>query len=296
MWKCHKCGKPVYFAERKQSLGYDWHPECLRCEECGKRLNPGQHAEHKGVPYCHVPCYGALFGPQLFGHGTRVESHKSFGQQRESPKVGNGPQLPRSHLESRLKVYNQFYEGKSGEIRSREVNGRLVLEGSLRIHWGVLGVIHLKENDDQRTVVTIRKRNSCRISNDYDSDEDIQDITRDSSYSDISSCSSDLNSSSNTLNMDDTGIESGSDTTDVSTAELLSPAREIVPKSLTLPPKLDLKNVEWDELDELLQVERKVDESEKLYQTMPVALPSQSSVESNSSTASTNKADSSSSK
>lgn len=32
-------------AERKQSLGYDWHPECLRCEECAKRLNPGQHAE-----------------------------------------------------------------------------------------------------------------------------------------------------------------------------------------------------------------------------------------------------------
>ncbi|GJQ68935.1 hypothetical protein Trydic_g6122 [Trypoxylus dichotomus] len=296
MWKCHKCGKPVYFAERKQSLGYDWHPECLRCEECGKRLNPGQHAEHKGVPYCHVPCYGALFGPQLFGHGTRVESHKSFGQQRESPKVGNGPQLPRSHLESRLKVYNQFYEGKSGEIRSREVNGRLVLEGSLRIHWGVSGVIHLKENDDQRTVVTIRKRNSCRISNDYDSDEDIQDITRDSSYSDISSCSSDLNSSSNTLNMDDTGIESGSDATDISTAELLSPAHEVVPKSLTLPPKLDLKNVEWDELDDLLQVERKVDESGKLYQTMPVALPSQSSVESNSSTVSNSKQDTTSSK
>lgn len=32
-------------AERMQSLGYDWHPECLRCEECSKRLNPGQHAE-----------------------------------------------------------------------------------------------------------------------------------------------------------------------------------------------------------------------------------------------------------
>jgi len=34
-----------------------------------------------------IPCnywifssYGALFGPQLFGHGTRVESHKSFGK------------------------------------------------------------------------------------------------------------------------------------------------------------------------------------------------------------------------
>lgn len=35
----------LFSAERKQSLGYDWHPECLRCEECGKRLNPGQHAE-----------------------------------------------------------------------------------------------------------------------------------------------------------------------------------------------------------------------------------------------------------
>ncbi|XP_069698232.1 ras association domain-containing protein 4 isoform X2 [Periplaneta americana] len=193
MWKCHKCGKPVYFAERKQSLGYDWHPECLRCEECGKRLNPGQHAEHKGVPYCHVPCYGALFGPQLFGHGTRVESHTSFG------KVENrsgGPNMPRSHLESKLKVFNQFYDGKSGEIRSREVNGRLVLEGALRIHWGVLGMIHLKEDDDQRTVVTIRKRNSCR-----------------------------------------SGIFNGVD----------------------------------------FEVERKVDEADKLYQTMPVALPSISS-------------------
>lgn len=38
-------------AERKQSLGFDWHPECLRCSECGKRLNPGQHAEHKGVSW-----------------------------------------------------------------------------------------------------------------------------------------------------------------------------------------------------------------------------------------------------
>lgn len=55
-----------------------------------------------------------------------------------------------------------------------------------------------------------------------------------------------------------------------------------VPKSVTLPTKLDVKNLEWDELDELLQVERKMDESEKMYQTMPVTLPSQSSTESNS--------------
>jgi hypothetical protein len=32
-------------AERRQSLGFDWHPTCLRCQECGKVLYPGQHAE-----------------------------------------------------------------------------------------------------------------------------------------------------------------------------------------------------------------------------------------------------------
>lgn len=51
-----------------------------------------------------------------------------------------------------------------------KVNGRLVLEGALRICWGVMHMIHLKEDDDQRTVVTIRKRNSYRsaIDNGYD--------------------------------------------------------------------------------------------------------------------------------
>lgn len=159
-----------YVAERKQSLGYDWHPECLRCEECGKRLNPGQHAEHKGIPYCHVPCYGALFGPQLFGHGTRVESHKSFGAKGSTPKAVNNNQMPfpRDHIEAKLKQYNQYFDNKSQEIRSREVNGRLILEGALRVYWGVQNMIHLKEDDDQRLVVTVRKRNSCRYSNSTD--------------------------------------------------------------------------------------------------------------------------------
>lgn len=258
MWKCHKCGKPVYFAERKQSLGYDWHPECLRCEECGKRLNPGQHAEHKGVPYCHVPCYGALFGPQLFGHGTRVESHTSFG------KVENrsgGPNMPRSHLESKLKVFNQFYDGKSGEIRSREVNGRLVLEGALRIHWGVLGVIHLKEDDDQRTVVTIRKRNSCRSGIFNGVDFEVSNLN----------C---LNVADNDTEVDKDcdGVTCSNETCDSERSSATSAENKL--KSLTLPHKLDIKQINWDELDDLLQVEKKVDEADKLYQTMPVALPS----------------------
>uniref|UniRef100_A0A1B6DG70 Ras-associating domain-containing protein n=1 Tax=Clastoptera arizonana TaxID=38151 RepID=A0A1B6DG70_9HEMI len=254
MWKCHKCGKPVYFAERKQSLGYDWHPECLRCEECGKRLNPGQHAEHKGVPYCHVPCYGALFGPQLYGHGTRVESHTSFG------KVENkscGPNMPRSHLESKLKVFNQFYDGKSGEVRSREVNGRLVLEGAIRIHWGVLGVIHLKENDDQRTVVTVRKRNSCRSSVFNMKTETVVDINP-------------TNTGENNLD-NNTRSENNSQKEE---EKIVSPLK--AHNSLTLPTKLDMKAIVWDELDDLLLVERSINEGDKMYQTMPVSINSSS--------------------
>ncbi|KAG7155776.1 Cysteine-rich protein 2-like [Homarus americanus] len=50
-------------AERKTSLGKDWHSFCLKCEKCNKTLTPGSHSEHQSKPYCTTPCYGALFGP-----------------------------------------------------------------------------------------------------------------------------------------------------------------------------------------------------------------------------------------
>uniref|UniRef100_A0A3B3QFX8 Cysteine rich protein 3 n=1 Tax=Paramormyrops kingsleyae TaxID=1676925 RepID=A0A3B3QFX8_9TELE len=51
-------------AEKVMSLGRNWHRPCLRCERCKKTLTSGGHAEHEGKPYCHVPCYGYLFGPK----------------------------------------------------------------------------------------------------------------------------------------------------------------------------------------------------------------------------------------
>ena len=30
-------------------MGFDWHRQCLKCEECNKVLNPGQHAEVKEI-------------------------------------------------------------------------------------------------------------------------------------------------------------------------------------------------------------------------------------------------------
>ncbi|MCI4395053.1 hypothetical protein PGIGA_G00176090 [Pangasianodon gigas] len=64
---CPICGKPVYFGEKKRSLGRDYHPLCLKCHKCKRQLTPGQHAEHDEKPYC-TNCYLRDFGPR----GTRA--------------------------------------------------------------------------------------------------------------------------------------------------------------------------------------------------------------------------------
>jgi len=69
MPNCPKCNKPVYFAEKKTSMGKDWHGPCLKCERCNKTLVPGSHSVHEDKPYCTVPCYSVLFGPKGVGTG-----------------------------------------------------------------------------------------------------------------------------------------------------------------------------------------------------------------------------------
>ena len=36
-----------------------------------KVLTPGQHAEHAGGPYCHIPCYAG----ESFSFGTMFDDH-----------------------------------------------------------------------------------------------------------------------------------------------------------------------------------------------------------------------------
>ncbi|CAH1795141.1 unnamed protein product [Owenia fusiformis] len=142
--KCARCGKPVYFAEAKTSLGKDWHRQCLRCEECGKVLNPGQHAEHKGSPYCHLPCYSALFGPTLLRQGQNAIAHSSFGNMKERSPEST---LERSEINRRIQIYNRDMN-KNGQLKCKEVNGRMVFDGLLRVHWGLKSVIHLQDKDN----------------------------------------------------------------------------------------------------------------------------------------------------
>ncbi|TWW58542.1 Cysteine-rich protein 2, partial [Takifugu flavidus] len=84
---CPICGKPVYFAERKRSLGRDYHPLCLKCQKCSRQLTAGQHAEHDEKPYCSH-CYLMRFGarhpsfiltsPSILAHcekAVKVQQH-----------------------------------------------------------------------------------------------------------------------------------------------------------------------------------------------------------------------------
>ncbi|XP_045567224.1 cysteine-rich protein 1 isoform X5 [Salmo salar] len=70
---CPICGKPVYFGEKKRSLGRDYHPLCLKCQQCQRQLTPGQHAEHDEKPYC-TNCYMKMFGTR--GTSPRNQSNQ----------------------------------------------------------------------------------------------------------------------------------------------------------------------------------------------------------------------------
>lgn len=49
-------------------------------------------------------------------------------------------------------------------MKSREVNGRLILEGVLRLYWGVHSAIQLKEDDDQRLPTNFESKTQRKAS------------------------------------------------------------------------------------------------------------------------------------
>ena len=40
--------------------------------------------QHKGMPYCHHPCYRALFGPSILGYGSNISSPANFGPRKDN--------------------------------------------------------------------------------------------------------------------------------------------------------------------------------------------------------------------
>ncbi|KAK7815537.1 hypothetical protein U0070_005649, partial [Myodes glareolus] len=122
---CPGCGDPVYFgwkschfspppAEKVMSLGRNWHRPCLRCQRCRKTLTAGSHAEHDGIPYCHIPCYGYLFGPKdipsssplplaLNTHSTKAHGDRTFSFRAGPNCQASRPQLTWGHQQTDAK-------------------------------------------------------------------------------------------------------------------------------------------------------------------------------------------------
>ncbi|XP_039528153.1 ras association domain-containing protein 4a [Pimephales promelas] len=56
--------------------------------------------------------------------------------------------IAKSDIMSLLKTYNCYHEGKSFQLRTREEEGELIVEGLLNISWGLKRPIRLQMHDD----------------------------------------------------------------------------------------------------------------------------------------------------
>uniref|UniRef100_A0A3B4B6T9 Ras-associating domain-containing protein n=1 Tax=Periophthalmus magnuspinnatus TaxID=409849 RepID=A0A3B4B6T9_9GOBI len=54
----------------------------------------------------------------------------------------------RADILSLLRTYNCYHEGKNFQLRTREEDGELILEGLLNIYWGLRRPIRLQMHDD----------------------------------------------------------------------------------------------------------------------------------------------------
>ncbi|XP_028651440.1 ras association domain-containing protein 4a [Erpetoichthys calabaricus] len=63
-------------------------------------------------------------------------------------KVGEHKTISKSEMLTLLKTYNCYHEGKSFQLRSREEEGELIIEGLLNISWGLKRPIRLQMHDD----------------------------------------------------------------------------------------------------------------------------------------------------
>ena len=151
MWTCQKCGLPVYFAERRQSLGHDWHPNCLKCEECGKILSPGAHAEVRQTlkacwsliisfaaqrssllphPLLRRTVRAQVVWTRLYDGESSVTSRLSLPHNhnilsRNFGRRENSFIRDQNILKNKVDDYNVYYNNISkNQISFREVNGR----------------------------------------------------------------------------------------------------------------------------------------------------------------------------
>uniref|UniRef100_A0A8C2RYG6 Ras association domain family member 4 n=1 Tax=Capra hircus TaxID=9925 RepID=A0A8C2RYG6_CAPHI len=66
--------------------------------------------------------------------------------------ISDSKSILKSELLSLLKTYNCYHEGRSSQLRHREEEGALIIEGLLNISWGLKRPIRLQIQDDRERV------------------------------------------------------------------------------------------------------------------------------------------------
>lgn len=66
--------------------------------------------------------------------------------------ISDSKSILKSELLSLLKTYNCYHEGRSFQLRHREEEGALIIEGLLNIAWGLRRPIRLQMQDDRERV------------------------------------------------------------------------------------------------------------------------------------------------
>ncbi|XP_065103445.1 ras association domain-containing protein 2a [Paramisgurnus dabryanus] len=67
-------------------------------------------------------------------------------------RLGENKFISKSNILSHLKTYNLYYEGKNLQLRHREEEGELIIEGLLNISWGLRRPIRLQMQDDHERI------------------------------------------------------------------------------------------------------------------------------------------------
>ncbi|XP_044135195.1 ras association domain-containing protein 2 [Bufo gargarizans] len=65
---------------------------------------------------------------------------------------GKDKYIPKNELLAHLKNYNFYYEGQNLQLRHREEEGELIIEGLLNIFWGLRRPIRLQMQDDHERI------------------------------------------------------------------------------------------------------------------------------------------------
>ncbi|XP_041089637.1 ras association domain-containing protein 2-like [Polyodon spathula] len=71
---------------------------------------------------------------------------------QDSVPIGKNKYIAKSGLLSHLKTYNLYYEGQNLQLRHREEEEELIVEGLLNIFWGLRRPIRLQMQDDNERI------------------------------------------------------------------------------------------------------------------------------------------------